>query len=149
MRFIGVTGHGLTVPVMHRRALEHFDFDSVLLPFSYLMAQNEQYYSDFLDLFTICQTCNVAVQTIKSLVQTPWGEHTPDRATWYRPLESQADIDLAVHWVLGHEGLFLNSAGDIHLLPRVFDAANRFVAQPSDAEMQTQMNRLGMQSLFS
>jgi len=149
VRFIGITGHGLTVPTMHRRALERFDFDSVLLPFSYLMAQNEQYLSDFLKLLSVCQSRNVAVQTIKSIVQTPWGEHAPERATWYRPLEDQADIDLAVHWVLGHEGLFLNSAGDVHLLPRVLDAANRFAAQPSEEEMQTQMEQLGMQSLFS
>jgi aryl-alcohol dehydrogenase-like predicted oxidoreductase len=149
VRFIGVTGHGLTVPEMHRRALERFDFDSVLLPFSYLMAQNEQYLSDFQKLLDVCQTRKVAVQTIKSIVQTPWGEHAPDRATWYRPLESQADIDLAVHWVLGHEGLFLNSAGDVALLPRVLDAANRFAAQPSEEVMQTQMEQLGMQSLFS
>jgi aryl-alcohol dehydrogenase-like predicted oxidoreductase len=34
-RFIGVTGHGLRIAGMHRRSLEHFDFDSVLLPFNY------------------------------------------------------------------------------------------------------------------
>ncbi len=27
VRFIGVTGHGLTVAAMHCRSLEHFDFD--------------------------------------------------------------------------------------------------------------------------
>ena len=32
VRFIGVTGHGVTVAAMHRRSLERFDFDSVLLP---------------------------------------------------------------------------------------------------------------------
>src|SRR3954464_5922774 len=30
VRFIGVTGHGLSVPEMHRRSLERFPFDSVL-----------------------------------------------------------------------------------------------------------------------
>ncbi len=34
-RFIGVTGHGLTVAAQHRRALERFDFDSVLCPYNY------------------------------------------------------------------------------------------------------------------
>jgi aryl-alcohol dehydrogenase-like predicted oxidoreductase len=29
-RFIGVTGHGTRIPVMHRRSLEEFPFDSVL-----------------------------------------------------------------------------------------------------------------------
>jgi aryl-alcohol dehydrogenase-like predicted oxidoreductase len=149
VRFIGITGHGLTAAAMHRRALERFDFDSVLLPFSYLMAQYEQYFSDFLDLTSVCQSRNVAMQTIKSIVHTPWGKHKPTRATWYRPLEKQADIDLAVHWVLGHTGLFLNSVGDVHVLPRVLDAANRFITPPTDDEMQTQTDRLGMQPLFT
>jgi aryl-alcohol dehydrogenase-like predicted oxidoreductase len=149
VRFIGITGHGLTAAAMHRQALERFDFDSVLLPFSYVMAQSEQYRNDFLSLIEICQSQNVAIQTIKSIVHTPWGEHEPNRATWYRPLEKQADIDRAVHWVLGHAGLFLNSAGDVHILPRVLDAANRFVAPPTDDEMQTQMDELGMKPLFT
>lgn len=149
VRFIGITGHGLTVAAMHRKALERFDFDSVLLPFSYLMYLNEQYRSEFFRLIKICQSRNVAVQTIKSLVHTPWGEHKQNRATWYRPLENQADIDLAVHWVLGHEGLFLNSVGDVNILPRVLDAANRFSVAPTNEEMQSLVNNLAMQSLFS
>ena len=32
VKFIGVTGHGLSVPKMHSRSLERFDFDSVLCP---------------------------------------------------------------------------------------------------------------------
>lgn len=148
VRFIGITGHGLTVAAMHLRALERFDFDSVLLPFSYLMAQNEQYLGDFWSLIRLCQSRNVAVQTIKSIVHTPWGEHAPSRATWYRPLEDQVDIDRAVHWVLGHAGLFLNSVGDIQVLPRVLDAADRFLAAPTDSEMQMQVDKLGMRSLF-
>jgi len=149
INFIGITGHGLTAASMQRQALERFDFDSVLLPFSYVMAQYEQYRSNFFDLTTVCQSKNVAIQTIKSIVHTPWGEHKPTRATWYRPLEKQADIDRAVHWVLGHTGLFVISVGDVHILPRVLDAANRFIAPPTDDEMQTQMDQLGMRPLFT
>jgi hypothetical protein len=148
VRFIGVTGHGLTTPAQHTKALERFDFDSVLLPYSYLMWINAQYRSDFLKLLAICQQRNVPVQTIKSLVHTPWGEREHTRITWYRPLEVQADIDLAVHWVLGNEGVFLNSAGDINILPRVLDAASRFEIKPSVAVMQEMVDRLEMQNLF-
>lgn len=149
VRFIGVTGHGVTVAQMHRQALERFDFDSVLLPFSYMMAQNPQYLADFTSLVELCRARNVAVQTIKSIVHRPWGEHAQNRATWYRPLEQQADIDRAVHWVLGHAGLFLNSAGDIHILPRILDAAERFTAPPAEAEMHAMMESLEMQPLFT
>lgn len=149
VRFIGITGHGLMAAAMHRRALERFDFDSVLLPFNYVMAQQAQYFSEFLALVQICQSRDVAVQTIKSIVHRPWGESVPSRATWYRPLEDQVAIDRAVHWVLGHAGLFLNSVGDIQVLPKVLDAANRFEASPTDEEMQAQVVKLEMQSLFT
>ena len=148
VRFIGVTGHGLSVCKMHLQALERFDFDSVLLPLNFLMLQNQEYRKDFQCLIEVCKARNVAVQTIKSLVHSPWGDHTQDRATWYRPLEEQGDIDQAVHWVLGHEGMFLNSAGDIHLMPRVLSAAERFNTAPTDDQMQAMVNKLGMQSLF-
>lgn len=149
VRFIGVTGHGLTVPLMHRRALERFDFDSVLLPYSYLMEQNETYKENFWNLVNVCRNRNVAVQTIKSLVRSPWGDKEQTRSTWYRPLEEQPDIDLAVHWLLGNEGLFLNSAGDVHLLPKVLDAADRFTEKPAEALMLDRMRELGMESLFT
>ena len=36
-------GHGWTIAAMHRRSLARFDFDSVLLPYNYFMAQDERY----------------------------------------------------------------------------------------------------------
>jgi aryl-alcohol dehydrogenase-like predicted oxidoreductase len=148
VRFIGITGHGLSVASMHRRALERFDFDSVLLPFSFVLAQNAQYLADFDTLLALCQSRHVAVQTIKSIVRAPWGDRPRIRATWYEPLEDQAEIDHAVHWVLGHPELFLNTVGDIHLLPKVLDAASRYYGSPSDATMQAQVTRLEMAPLF-
>ena len=149
IKYIGVTGHGLTAPVMHYRALERFDFDSVLLPYSYLMAQNAQYKQDFWKLVDLCKQRNTAVQTIKSMVHRPWGADKPDRATWYRPLEDQDAIDKTVHWVLAHEGLFLNSVGDVNILPMQLSAADRFEASPSDEEMQDVLKKLQMEPLFA
>ncbi|MGI8555900.1 MAG: hypothetical protein ACR2LT_06045 [Pyrinomonadaceae bacterium] len=40
VRFIGVTGHGLSVPEMHRRSLQRFPFDSVLAPYNYVQMQD-------------------------------------------------------------------------------------------------------------
>ena len=47
VRFIGVTGHGWTVAAMHRRSLERFDFDSVLMPWNWFCAQHPTYAADF------------------------------------------------------------------------------------------------------
>ncbi len=148
IRAIGVTGHGLQIAAMHRRSLERFDFDSVLLPYNYVTMQKPYYAENFNALLATCQQRNVAVQTIKSIAYKPWlgREHT--HATWYEPLEDQKDIDLAVHWVLKQPGVFLNTVGDIHLLPKVLDAASRFQTGPSDEEMQTMVERLSMEPLF-
>jgi aryl-alcohol dehydrogenase-like predicted oxidoreductase len=149
VRFIGVTGHGLTVAQMHRRALERFDFDSVLLPYNFPMMKNPQYAADFEALFAVCQERNVAVQTIKAVTQAPWGERPRTAATWYEPLRNQADIDLAVHWVLGRPGTFLNTVGDIEVLPMVLDAASRFQSRPSDEQLERLVTERAMEPLFA
>lgn len=149
VRFIGVTGHGLTVARMHRQALDRFPFDSVLAPYSYVLTQNPQYRADVEALFDVCRERGVAMQTIKSITRAPWNGRPETHATWYEPLVEQADIDLAVHWVLGHRDVFLNTIGDIHVLPRVLDAAERFTAAPTEESLQALAARLGMQPLFT
>jgi aryl-alcohol dehydrogenase-like predicted oxidoreductase len=149
VRFIGVTGHGLTVAKMHLRSLERFPFDSVLLPFSYVQMRDARYASDFEELLAVCTERGVAVQTIKSISRAPWDGRAQTAATWYEPLREQADIDLGVHWVLGRPGVFLNTAGDVTLLPRVLDAAHRFDSRPADDAMDELTSRRKLVPLFS
>ncbi|MGE5249570.1 MAG: aldo/keto reductase [Bacteroidota bacterium] len=148
-RFIGVTGHGVPAPEFHLRSLAQFDFDAVLLPYNYVMMQNPRYAENFNRLLALCRDRSVAVQTIKGITRSPWKDVQRTRETWYRPLEEQADIDLAVHWILGNPQVFLNTAGDIHLLPRILDAAQRFERRPADDEMQELTERLTMEPLFT
>jgi aryl-alcohol dehydrogenase-like predicted oxidoreductase len=148
VRFIGVTGHDVAVTRMHKKSLEHFDFDSVLLPFNYLMMQNDTYAAGFYDILQMAKERYFAVQTIKSICRRPYpGERT--HATWYEPLTDQASIDRAVHWVLGQEGVFLNTAGDIGMLPKVLDAASRFETRPSHEDMRADVHKWDMVPLFT
>ncbi len=78
----------------------------------------------------------------------PWATTARSHTTWYQPLESQADIDRAVHWALGLPGVHLNTAGDLALLPKVLDAAARFERRPSDDEMAAMVQSERMTSLF-
>lgn len=148
VRFIGVTGHGWAIPAMHRRSLARFDFDAVLMPYNFLMAQHERYRATFEDVWAICREREVAVQIIKAVARGPWATEDRTHATWYQPLEAQADIDRAVHWVLGMPGVFLNTVGDLALLPRVLDAARRFERRPPDTEMAAMLEGLRITSLF-
>ena len=147
-RFIGVTGHGWTIAAMHRRSLARFDFDAVLLPYNYFMAQDERYRSGFEELLATCRERRVAVQVIKSIARGPWATTERSHTTWYQPLEEQGDIDRAVHWALDVPGVFLNTAGDLTLLPRILDAASRFTRRPPDEAMGTMLASTRMTSLF-
>ena len=90
----------------------------------------------------------MAVQVIKSIARGPWATADRTHTTWYQPLEAQADIDRAVHWALDLPDVFLNTAGDLALLPRVLDAASRFTRRPPDEEMGTMLTSTRMTSLF-
>ena len=149
VRFIGVTGHGVPVTEFHLRSLAQFDFDSVLLPYNFVMMQNPLYAEGFNKVLDMCKERNIAVQTIKGITRSPWNNTQQNRTTWYRPLEEQADIDLAVHWVFGNPQVFLNTAGDINILPRTLKAAHRFGSRPGDQEMHELSERLKMEPLFT
>ena len=151
IRAIGVTGHGLQIAASHRRSLERFDFDAVLLPYNFITMQNPYYAENFNALLTTCQQRNVAVQTIKSIAYKPWLGRKHTHSTWYEPLEEQQDIDKAVHYVLKEPGIFLNTVGDLSLLPKVLDAASRFTEGspgPADEELQALVTQIGIEPLF-
>jgi aryl-alcohol dehydrogenase-like predicted oxidoreductase len=147
-RFIGVTGHGMTAPEMHLRSIEQFDFDSVLLPYNFLIMQDPKYARDFHKLVETCNRRNIAVQTIKSIARRPWGEREKLRGCWYEPLEKHFNLTQAVHWVLGHPDVFLITVGDINVLPKVLEAAGRTGSRPADADMQEMAEVMDMEPIF-
>jgi hypothetical protein len=111
--------------------------------------RDERYATDLESLMSICADRDVAVQTIKSISRAPWNGRNQTASTWYEPLREQADIDLAVHWVLGRPGIFLNTAGDVTLLPKVLDAASRYESPPPKEAMDELFSQRQLISLFS
>jgi aryl-alcohol dehydrogenase-like predicted oxidoreductase len=148
---IGVTGHGLQIAATHRRSLERFDFDSVLLPYNYITMQNDYYAANFNALLETCQANQIAIQTIKSIAFQPWMGRPHTNTTWYQPLQNQKDIDMAVWWALARPGTFLVTTGDLSLLPKVLDAASRFeqvATELSQTEAQEHLSSLPFVPLF-
>lgn len=148
VKYIGVTGHDVAITGMLQKSLSHFEFDSILLPYSYVMMQNPAYAAGFKDVLQMAQARGIAVQTIKAVTRRPYkGDNT--HHTWYEPLTTQDAIDKAVHWVLGLDGVFLNTVGDITVLPKVLDAASRYQSRPTDSEMQDVVAKYAMEPLFT
>jgi aryl-alcohol dehydrogenase-like predicted oxidoreductase len=149
VRFLGVTGHDLGIAARHLQSLQRFDFDSVLLPYNYPLMQNPQYAADFDRVVALCQERQVAVQTIKSMARGPWGDAPQQGHTWYKPYTEQADVDRAVGWVLQRPGIFLNTPGDVDLLPKVLDSASRFFTGRAAAPDAAAMEALHAEPLFT
>jgi aryl-alcohol dehydrogenase-like predicted oxidoreductase len=148
-RFVGVTGHGLRIATMHLRSLERCDFDSVLLPYSYLLLQHDRYRADVERLLAVCTERDVAVQTIKSVARRRWSDDdTSPRFAWYEPLADAGAVERAVRFVLARPGLFLNTASDARLLGPTLDAAASGQRPPSEAELDADVLAQGMQPLF-
>jgi aryl-alcohol dehydrogenase-like predicted oxidoreductase len=149
VRFIGVTGHGMSAPAMHLKSLDRFPFDSVLLPWNYLLSGNDGYREPFLRLLYVCNARRVAVQTIKSLARRPWGDRPHASDTWYEPFSDRQDIETAVNWCLSHDGIFLNTVGDASRLALVLESADRPVARPAGETMERMVDERQMRLIFS
>jgi aryl-alcohol dehydrogenase-like predicted oxidoreductase len=149
VRFIGVTGHGWTVAAMHRRALERFAFDSVLMPWNWFAANHPTYAHDFEETAALCAERNIAVQTIKSCARGAWAAGaSKTRTTWYQPLDKESDIRTAVAWVLSRPDIFLISTGDTHVLPMILRAAAERPPVPDAAAMEAFSANAGLASIF-
>lgn len=146
---IGVTGHGLRIPRMHLRSLDRFDFDSVLLPYNYMLLAIPEYREDVEALLDRCATSAVAVQTIKSIARRRWPDGRPSGSySWYQPLEDENALARAMSYVLSRPGLFVNSSSDIRLLSHVLASAERPITVPTDEELAADARENAMRSLF-
>lgn len=149
-RFLGVTAHETVAPAVLLRSLDRFEFDSVLLPCNFPMMHSAEYAAGFEKLASVCAERNVPIQTIKAVARRLRRDESKAYSTWYEPLQSQEDINRAVHWVLARPNVFLNSAGDVNIAPRIFDAAERFDPTKvlSDEEMHRFVAEAGLEPLF-
>ncbi len=154
VKHIGVTGHGTRIAAMHLKSLARFNFVSVLLPYSYMSLQDEQYKQEFDELYELCQQRQIAMQTIKAVARKRWlPEATDKKFSWYEPLRDAAALTSAVHWVLSRPNLFLNTTSDATLLKILLDAASRFDSATADAQTLDQQvaenaERFGQEPLF-
>jgi aryl-alcohol dehydrogenase-like predicted oxidoreductase len=147
--FIGVTGHGLRIVDMHRRALERFDFDSVLFPYNFVLSRIDSYQRSVDALRATCAEKGVACQTIKSMARRRWRDDSESHFSWYEPIRTEAAIARAARWVLAEGDLFLLTSSDARLLRTTLAAVESGpVERPSDDEMAADAAELEMAALF-
>ena len=140
-RFAGITGHDLEVPRAHLEALRRFDLDTVMFPVYPALWARPEYREPAEELLALCAERDLGVMAIKAVAHRPWADRRPlsdavagSSATaarwadsWYEPVATDEDLDRGVHFALSTPGVHgFCTPGDIALLPRVLDAADRY-----------------------
>ena len=125
-RWVGITGHGPDAPRVHLEALRRFDFDTVMFPLNATLYRNAEYREHAEELLSVANQRDVGVHTIKMLARGGWGDREREHTTWYDPHREQSEIDRALWWLLSQPMHTAPSVGDVELLPRSLDAAQRF-----------------------
>jgi aryl-alcohol dehydrogenase-like predicted oxidoreductase len=139
-RFAGITGHDLDVPLVFLEALRRFDLDTVMFPIYPALWRLPSYREPAEELLALCGQRDIGVMAIKAVAHRPWADRRPladvagdDPTTsgrwatsWYEPAASDEDIERGVRFALDTAGVHgFCTPGDIGLLPRVLDAADR------------------------
>ncbi|MBI3941827.1 MAG: aldo/keto reductase [Chloroflexi bacterium] len=133
-RYLGITGHGWQAPVVYQEALRRFDFDSVLFPINFVLYAHQEYRAAAEKLLQMTQQRDLGVMIIKSIAQMPWGDQERTYRTWYKPFDDQPHIDAGVRFALSQPVTGICSAGDVHLLPKVIEAGEKFVPMPAEEQ---------------
>ncbi len=154
VKHIGITVHNDMRIVL--RALERFDFDTVLIPVYAAAMVHPTPENDFRPVLKAALDRDVGVIAIKSIARRRW---PGERATvggrpfvsWYEPFVDQEDIDLAVWYTLSQEGVATYSmCSELSLWPKMISAAERFrrLTPEEQAQVVERFRQRGAKPLF-
>ncbi len=145
IKYIGITAHSDMRIVV--KALERFDFDTVLIPVNVGSMLAPAPENDFKPVLKIARNRDIGVIAIKAIARRRWvGERKYQ--TWYEPLEEQEDIDRAVWFTLSQNPVATYSmACDISLWPKIISAGERF-RRLSEEEQEAVLNHFRDRSVF-
>jgi len=135
VRYIGITGHADIRVLM--KALDWFDFDTVLAPVNLASMVHPDPANDFRPLLRMARERDVGVIAIKVIAKRRWiGEKRYN--TWYQPVEDVKEIEMAVNFALSQDGVTTYSLTcDVKLWPKILEAAERY--QKLDVEEQEEI----------
>jgi predicted aldo/keto reductase-like oxidoreductase len=122
IKFIGITSHR---PTIIAKALERFDFDTILLPVNCVLKAHLERENDYGPILALAKKRNLRVIAMKAIAKGPWPDEKRPYNTWYQPFETQQEVDEALRFVLSQDMATATTA-DLRLATMMIDAAERF-----------------------
>jgi len=145
VKYIGITSHN---PENIVKALEGFDFDTVLLPVNYVLHAHLEPQNDYEPVLSIAKDRNLGVIAMKSAAKGPWLTEEKPYRTWYQPFHTQKEIDEALWFTLSQNVTTAASASDIRIAKMMLDAAERYTPMKKEEQQQLLQNAAKYTPLF-
>ncbi len=145
IKHIGFSAHSQEAAL---RAMELYDFDTILFPVNYV----SWYGSNFgPEVVAQARSRNMGILAIKSLARQPW-PHEEHRKTWpkawYQPITAPEEMDLALRFTLSQPVTAAVPPGDIRLFRRAVEIAHSFTSLNDGENRQLQQLSASLTSLF-
>jgi len=123
IKHIGITSHN---PENIMKALEDFDFDTVLLPVNYVLRAHPEPKNNYEPVLSLAKKRNLGIIAMKSVAKGSWP--TGERAynCWYQPFDTQKEVDEALWFTLSQYVTTAASSSDIRIAKMMIDAAERY-----------------------
>jgi aryl-alcohol dehydrogenase-like predicted oxidoreductase len=126
VRFIGITGHH---PPLHNKALQRFDFDTVMFPLNRVHAAHFNGWNDWRPLLNIAKQKDVGVLAIKVVAKRLWEDQSEEDHkynTWYEPFDEAPEIEKCYQYTLSQDISSAVMPGELKLWPSIISSIEDF-----------------------
>ena len=136
VRHIGITSHN---PENIMKALEGFDFDTVLLPVNYVLHAHPEPKNDYEPVLSLAKKRNLGIIAMKTMAKRPWPTEEHKYRCWYEPFDTQNEVDEALWFALTQYVTTAASCSDTRIAKIMIDSAERYT--PMGEEEQRRLLR--------
>jgi predicted aldo/keto reductase-like oxidoreductase len=145
IRYIGFSAHSAEAAL---RAMDKFDFDTILFPVNYVC----YYKADFgPEVIKRAQEKKMGILAIKGLARQPWPEGAQREKwpkAWYQPITDPGEAYLAFRFTLSQPIAAAVPPGDIGLFRQALEIAHSFIPINNKEERQLKEMAMSLKPLF-
>ncbi len=123
IRYIGFSAHSSEAAL---RAMDQFDFDTVLFPINYVSYYKENFGAEVIEK---AREKRMGILAIKGLARQPWPDNVQREnwpKAWYQPITDPEEAYLAFRFALSQPITAAVPPGDIRLFKRALEIAHSF-----------------------
>ena len=144
LRFIGITSHS---PGTVIEAMRRFPFDTVMLPVNFVLEHHNQFAAEAI---AEARRRGIGIIAIKAVAARPWRgneAHTYPKC-WYRPMDDDRGISLALRFALSRPIATAVTPGDTALTLRTIAAGQRYQRLEAAEAREVAQMAAGLKPIF-